>query len=682
MGIDPNLDDMEAHLALLYDWTHTQYSDALFETRCIHPNGKVRDKRFTCTPEGYQQALYYAVKHNDTGYNVYVTVNVLKPNTTQTATDDDVEVTIFHFLDADGVDDPDLISERSQGFKPTFTTLTGTIPQPRSQVYWRMSHPITDMVKWRTTQAALAQHFGTDNTVKNPSRVLRLAGTISHPPERKRKRGYIVEVTALDRAGNSEVCPQSFAASFPYTEPASEPPEPVSYQPVTDDGNGKLPLCVIEAALQAIPPISGEGQRDLWLDVAQACRDAHPDSFPLFDQWQRQSNRYEKSDSKVWATLKPPSPGSYKSLLAHAKRADQIWWRHHSGEVYDWGCQQAAMLHALQSKTDDRGDTAQEDNEHQHAAPFYGLRLRDVSLEVEPRQWVYGTSLIRGMLSVLGGSGGEGKSAYSMTVLVSIATGRPLLAAAKDDPAHHIYEPRGTVMYYSLEDPMSDLIRQVKGIMQHHNINSRSISTNLILQSGRNLPLVVAKQDERGKLIRCDIQPIVDYLVANNVVALTVDPYANSFDGGDGAESGSDTMKIICDQWRQVAHKANCAIWLIHHFRKGGAAGEADAFRGSTTLQNAARIMETLTTMTRDEAKALSVDETERRRFKRLENAKANLGPASEGRWYRFNADVSLGIRWCVDPLDAITGSLDVGIGQWGAEPDQHRRLFVIAQCR
>ena len=162
-----------------------------------------------------EQALYYAVKHNDTGYNVYVTVNVLKPNTTQTATDDDVEVTIFHFLDADGVDDPDLISERSQGFKPTFTTLTGTIPQPRSQVYWRMSHPITDMVKWRTTQAALAQHFGTDNTVKNPSRVLRLAGTISHPPERKRKRGYIVEVTALDRTDNGEVCRSPSPLPFP-----------------------------------------------------------------------------------------------------------------------------------------------------------------------------------------------------------------------------------------------------------------------------------------------------------------------------------------------------------------------------------------------------------------------------------------------------------------------------------
>ena len=183
------------------------------------------------------------------------------------------------------------------------------------------------------------------------------------------------------------------------------------------------------------------------------------------------------------------------------------------------------MLHALQSKTDDRGDTAQEDNEHQHAAPFYGLRLRDVSLEVEPRQWVYGTSLIRGMLSVPGGSGGEGKSAYSMTVLVSIATGRPLLAAAKDDPAHRIYEPRGTVMYLQ---PRRPDVRFDPAGQRHHATPQHQLALDLdwphLAIGTYTFPLVVAKQDERGKLIRCDIQPIVDYLVANNVVALTVDP--------------------------------------------------------------------------------------------------------------------------------------------------------------
>ena len=121
---------------------------------------------------------------------------------------------------------------------------------------------------------------------------------------------------------NGEVCARSFVASFPYTEPARAAPEAVSYQPVADEGTGRLPLCVIEAALQAIPPIIGGGQRNRWLDVAQSCRDAHPDSFHLFDQWQRQSARYEKSDSSVWDTLRPPSPGSYKSLLSQAKHAD------------------------------------------------------------------------------------------------------------------------------------------------------------------------------------------------------------------------------------------------------------------------------------------------------------------------------------------------------------------------
>ena len=145
---------------------------------------------------------------------------------------------------------------------------------------------------WHYTQAALAQTFGTDSTVTNPSRILRLAGSISYPPPHKQERGYVTEVTSLDRTDNGEVCGKSFAASFVYAEPPKASPGRITFQPVTDDGGGKLPLCVIEAALAAIPPIMGGGQRKLWLDLSQGCRDAHPDSWSLFDQWQRQSNRY------------------------------------------------------------------------------------------------------------------------------------------------------------------------------------------------------------------------------------------------------------------------------------------------------------------------------------------------------------------------------------------------------
>ena len=99
---------------------------------------------------------------------------------------------------------------------------------------------------------------------------------------------------------------------------------------------------------------------------------------------------------------------------------------------------------------------------------FYGVYLRDLSLDVEPVPFVYGRTLIRGMLSVLGGSGGVGKTAYAMTVLTSIAYGKPLLATGHDDEAHHIYDPKGKVMLYSLEDPMDMLIRQVSAIIKLH----------------------------------------------------------------------------------------------------------------------------------------------------------------------------------------------------------------------
>ena len=148
---------MTAHLALLYDWTRTAYPNALFEVRCIHPNGGAcPNERFACTEDGYEQALYYAVQHNDQGYNVYVTVNPLRPGTNHAATDErcgDRHLSLRRW----GWCSPRADHRSDKGFQPTFSTTTGTIPAPRAHVYWRQSEPITDMVAWRNTQSALAQ---------------------------------------------------------------------------------------------------------------------------------------------------------------------------------------------------------------------------------------------------------------------------------------------------------------------------------------------------------------------------------------------------------------------------------------------------------------------------------------------------------------------------------------------
>ena len=47
-------------------------------------------------------------------------------------------------------------------------------------------------------QAALIEQFKTDPAIKDASRIMRLARTISYPSTAKAKKGYETEVTVLE----------------------------------------------------------------------------------------------------------------------------------------------------------------------------------------------------------------------------------------------------------------------------------------------------------------------------------------------------------------------------------------------------------------------------------------------------------------------------------------------------
>ena len=115
------------------------------------------------------------------------------------------------------------------------------------------------------------------------------------------------------------------------------------------------------------------------------------------------------------------------------------------------------------------------------------IPIIDLPLDVGPRQWVYGTSLVRGMLSVLGGTGGVGKSRYAIKVALSIAMGRPLLAIANDEKVHRIHEPHSAVWYVSLEDPIEELQRTLLAELKDNTINPREIWDRFYVRACRQL---------------------------------------------------------------------------------------------------------------------------------------------------------------------------------------------------
>ena len=54
-----------------------------------------------------------------------------------------------------------------------------------------------NMSDWRQIQKNLIGWLGTDKGIHNPSRIMRIAGTVSYPDRAKQLRGYQVELTRL-----------------------------------------------------------------------------------------------------------------------------------------------------------------------------------------------------------------------------------------------------------------------------------------------------------------------------------------------------------------------------------------------------------------------------------------------------------------------------------------------------
>lgn len=264
---------------------------------------------------------------------------------------------------------------------------------------------------------------------------------------------------------------------------------------------------------------------------------------------------------------------------------------------------------------------------------FSPKSLRELDWCVPPRRWLYGRSLLRGFVSILGGPGGVGKSSYAIAVGMSIVLGRALLH--REDSDSHVVHAVGKVCYLNLEDSLDEIQRRVLAECRHRGVLLSSLYDGFLIDSGRDNPLVVASLDRHGNVVRSPvIEEVIKFVAENKIALLIIDPFSNCH---EVTENLNDHLKIVLGQWREVADKAGCAVWALHHFKKGGQAGDADAFRGAGTLQNAARVMETFTTMTLDEAGKLGISPGDRRKYAQLKNAKANLSNATdEPEWYRF----------------------------------------------
>jgi hypothetical protein len=88
----------------------------------------------------------------------------------------------------------------------------------------------------------------------------------------------------------------------------------------------------------------------------------------------------------------------------------------------------------------------------------------------------------------------------------------------------------------------------------------------------------------------------------------------------------------------ELATKYNIAVDTPHHISKGTAEpGNANRGRGASAMVDAGRLVNTLTTMSSDEAKTFGIPEMERKQYIRVDSGKVNITRGGGApKWYRL----------------------------------------------
>jgi len=169
---------------------------AKFEIRAFKEGAQPQTATFSPDPEWMQEAVDWAENMNGLGYNIYAVRNPIRATKSGSASDQDIIASFFLWADCDDDASAGNIKKFS-GPQYTSAVVTGRTPTARVHTYWALKEPCTDLAAWRDMQMQIARHFGSDKTVINPSRIMRVGGTVSYPDKKKQQRGYSKEFVTI-----------------------------------------------------------------------------------------------------------------------------------------------------------------------------------------------------------------------------------------------------------------------------------------------------------------------------------------------------------------------------------------------------------------------------------------------------------------------------------------------------
>jgi len=583
----------------------------LLEIRSISASGSTNAARFRL--DQIDEAVEHAEAMNNAKANIYMCINAIDPILAEdipagkAAKDTDIMAAFYCFADADTKGAMENIMSFA-GPKFTMSVKTGTTPFARGHAYWELEEPCKNMDAWKEVQKSIAASLHTDPAVINPSRIMRVAGTVSWPNKKKQEKGYIPELVTMRTEFTNEREPQPFERlmrAFPKKE-----------VPNNQVGGIEIDLGqqAMDRQLTAQSILAGDDWHNniirlvaSYVSKGLADEEIHAitDSFTMsgysVDDTRREVQKaIDGARDKGWTP--PPDPA-----------AERIQQQNQALNI---------ATEPTEAHTDDEPD-------QNWPTPYNMFN----ALTLPRREWVYGYDYIKKYISVTASAGGIGKTSAIIVEALAIATGKPLLGVDVKEQTN--------VWIINLEDPISEMQMRTIAAMQHYNIKPEEVKGRLFMDGEDTMQITLAAEGRDGLITNNDmLAAMIRVIKENNIGAVILDPFVSAHLVN---ENNNGSIQAVVAMLRKLARDTNSSVQLVHHIRKGnGDDATIDSVRGAGSLIGAARAARVINRITPEDAMALGVDEHEALGIFRVDDGKANLAPPSDKAVYRRMQSVEI----------------------------------------
>jgi len=494
------------------------------------------------------------------------------------------------------------------GPKFTMSVKTGTTPFARGHAYWELEEPCQNMDAWKEVQKSIAASLHTDPAVINPSRIMRVAGTVSWPNKKKQEKGYIPELVTMRTEFTNEREPQPFERLM-RAFPKKEVP------------NNQVGGIEIDLGQQAM-------DRQLTAQSILAGDDWHNNIIRLVASYVSKG----LADEEIHAITDSFTMSGYsvddtrREVQKAIDGAREKGWTPKPDPVQERIQQQNQALNIATEPTEAHTDDEPAQNWPTPYNMFNALTL-------PRREWVYGYDYIKKYISVTASAGGIGKTSAIIVEALAIATGKPLLGVDVKEQTN--------VWIINLEDPISEMQMRTIAAMQHYNIKPEDVKGRLFMDGEDTMQITLAAEGRDGLITNDDmLAAMIRVIKENNIGAVILDPFVSAHLVN---ENNNGSIQAVVAMLRKLARDTNSSVQLVHHIRKGnGDDATIDSVRGAGSLIGAARAARVINRITPEDAMALGVDEHEALGIFRVDDGKANLAPPSDKAVYRRMQSVEI----------------------------------------